>query len=228
MRAALGSLKNLSFVAVIGDVKKFMSDTRASLIERVRNQDDSVAWTEFFDIYRPLLVAYVRKRGVSEHDASDVVQDVFSRLVPALGQFEFDAQRGRFRTWLWRVTHNALADWGRRRAVRNRAEQEWAEQERAELNSVVLREQAHEEESDVAWDELYRRRILEVVTERVRATTQPVTWACFEGRILAGRPAAEIATETGISVNAVYVNASRVLSRVREECASFQEPLGST
>ena len=123
-------------MAVIGDAKEFMADTRVSLIERVRNQDDSVAWGEFFDIYRPLLVAYVRKRGVSEHDAADVVQEVFSRLVPALGHFEFDAQRGRFRTWLWRVTHNALADWGRRRAVRARAEQEWAEQERTEQGSV--------------------------------------------------------------------------------------------
>ena len=198
------------------------SETRISLIERVRNNEDSVAWGEFFAIYRPLLVAYVRKRGVSEHDAADVVQDVFSRLVPALASFEFDPQRGRFRTWLWRVTHNALADWGRRRAVRARAEQGWVEQ-----GGAVEYQPAHEGQSDVEWDELYRRRILEVVTERVRATTQPVTWACFEGRILAGRPAAEIAAETGVSVNAVYVNASRILARVREECESFQEPLGS-
>lgn len=209
-----------------------MPETRVSLIERVRNQEDSVAWGEFFNIYRPLLVAYVRKRGVSEHDAADVVQEVFSRLIPALAQFEFDAQRGRFRTWLWRVTHNALTDWGRRRAVRARVEKEWAEQEGAEQEwaeqgSGDVHHPAGGAESDVAWDELYRRRILEVVTERVRATTLPVTWACFEGRILLDRPAAEIAAETGISVNAVYVNASRVLARVREECESFQEPLGS-
>ena len=199
-----------------------MTETRVSLIERVRNNEDSVAWGEFFAIYRPLLVAYVRKHGVSEHDAADVVQDVFSRLVPALASFEFDPQRGRFRTWLWRVTYNALSDWGRRRAVRARAEQGWAEQD-----AIDQQQRADEGQSDVEWDELYRRRILEVVTERVRATTQPVTWACFEGRILAGRPAAEIAAETGVSVNAVYVNASRVLARVREECESFQEPLGS-
>ena len=44
------------------------------LIQRVREKE-SDAWTEFFDVYRPLLVAYVRKRGVLEHDAADVVQD---------------------------------------------------------------------------------------------------------------------------------------------------------
>jgi RNA polymerase sigma-70 factor (ECF subfamily) len=199
------------------DRSEFMTETRVSLIERVRNPEDAVAWGEFFAIYRPLLMAYVRKRGVSEHDAADVVQEVFARLVRALADFEFDAERGRFRTWLWRVTYNALADWGRRRATRDRAEQGWIDQH--------LR--ADDDNSDADWDELYRRRILEVVTERVRATTQPVTWACFEGRILAGRPAAEIAAETGVSVNAVYVNASRLLARIREECDSFQESLHS-
>src|SRR6202521_1224824 len=105
-----------------------MAETRVSLIQRVRDNADEVAGAEFFAIYHPLLIAYVRKRGVSEHDAADVVQDVFARLVPALADFEFDAQRGRFRTWLWRVTHNALADWSRRRATRDRAEQGWVDQ----------------------------------------------------------------------------------------------------
>src|SRR5712671_1775018 len=107
-----------------------MIETRLSLIQRVRDKEDTDAWNEFFDVYRPLLTAYVRKRGVSEHDAADVVQDVFMRLVPALAQFEFDAERGRFRTWLWRVTHNALADWARRRATRDRAERGWVDQHR--------------------------------------------------------------------------------------------------
>ena len=89
--------------------------TRVSLIERVRDNTDNAAWSEFFAIYNPLLMAYVRKQGVSEHDAADIVQDVFSRLVHTLSNFQFDAERGRFRTWLWRITHNALTDWARRR-----------------------------------------------------------------------------------------------------------------
>jgi RNA polymerase sigma factor (sigma-70 family) len=194
-----------------------MVETRVSLIERVRDNADPTAWTEFFDVYRPLLIAYVRKRGVSEHDAADIVQDVFARLVPNLAHFEFDPERGRFRTWLWRVTHNALTDWARRRATRDRAERVWVDQFQP----------VDDGDSEDDWNALYRRRILEVVLERVRATTQPATWACFAGRILAGLPAAEIAAETGASVNAVYVNASRVLARVREECEAFQEPLSA-
>lgn len=100
-----------------------MAETRVSLIERVRDQKDESAWEQFYSLYQPLVTAFIRKRGITEHDAADIVQDVFARLVPAMAQFEFDSQRGRFRTWLWRVTQNALADWVKLRATQNRAEQ---------------------------------------------------------------------------------------------------------
>ncbi|WP_010587337.1 RNA polymerase sigma factor [Schlesneria paludicola] len=192
-----------------------MVETRVSLIQRVRNKSDEVAWTEFFTIYHPLLMAYFRKQGVLEHDAADLVQDLFTRLVPAMSRFEFDSGRGRFRTWLWRVTQNALTDWSRRQVVRNRAEQGWADQHEPTDADGASRE----------WDEMYRRRILEVGIEQVRQTTQPATWACFEGKILKGRPASEVAAELGVSTNVVYVNASRVLARLRDELATFEESL---
>jgi RNA polymerase sigma factor (sigma-70 family) len=190
-----------------------MLSTRTSLLERVRNPADSAAWCEFVAIYQPLLLAYVRKRGIDHDTASDIVQDAFTRLVPALARFQLDHERGRFRTWLWQVTHAALIDWHRRRAVRSKAEKQWADQQLA-----------HDQPDD-DWDALYRQRILEVVLKRVRESTQPTTWACFEGRVLADRPAAEIAAELGLSVNAVYVNASRLLARVREECSEFAETI---
>jgi RNA polymerase sigma-70 factor (ECF subfamily) len=190
-------------------------DTRVSLIQRVRNRHDSVAWEEFFSIYSPLLTNYVRKRGISVNDAADIVQIIFARLVPALAKFELDAERGNFRSWLWQVARNALSDWARKRAARRRVERAWGDFEPG----------ARPRDPDPEWNDPHYRGILKVVTQRIRATSQPVTWACFEGRILAARPAAEIAAETGLSVNAVYVNASRVLARVRERCQTFREPI---
>jgi RNA polymerase sigma factor (sigma-70 family) len=194
-----------------------MAETRVSLIQRVRNNADEVAWAEFYAIYQPLLMAYVRQRGVSEHDAADIVQDIFTRLVPAMGHFEFESQRGRFRTWLWRVMHNTLTDWARHRATRDRAEQGWIDQHEVETDG----------RSSVEWDQLYRRRMLEVAIDRVRAVTQPEAWTCFEQKILAGRPASEIAAMLNVSTNVVYVNASRVLAKLREELVAFEERLAS-
>jgi RNA polymerase sigma factor (sigma-70 family) len=195
-----------------------MLETRLSLVERVRDPSDAAAWAEFVTVYQPLLTAYVRKRGVPEADAADIVQDVFTRLVPAMARFQLDHQRGRFRTWLWQVAHAAMIDWTRRRAVRTRAEQEWADGHESQASPSP----------DDPWNALYRERVLEVALKRVRESTQPAAWACFEGRILADRPAAKIAAELGISTNVVYVNASRLLARVREECAQFAESLSGS
>ena len=191
-----------------------MLETRISLLERVRDPADAAAWAEFVGVYQPLLVAYLRKRGAPADIADDIVQDVFSRLVPAMARFDLSPERGRFRTWLWQVTHNALVDWARHRDVQERAEREWAVTQ--EPTAVA---------PDSEWEELYRRRILETVMERVRQSTQATSWSCFEGRVLNGRPGVEVAAELGVSVNAVYINASRVLTRVRQECLELLEPL---
>ena len=66
--------------------------------------------------------------------------------------------------------------------------------------------------------------ILDQILAEVRETTSPSTWACFEGRILRDRPATELASELGVSPNAVYVNACRVRARVREHYTRHPQP----
>jgi RNA polymerase sigma-70 factor, ECF subfamily len=80
-----------------------MDQTRSTLILRVRDPADTKAWGEFVALYEPLLSAYVRQRGLDGEDTRDVVQDVFAKLVKSLPEFELARDRGRFRTWLWRI-----------------------------------------------------------------------------------------------------------------------------
>ena len=37
---------------------------------------------------------------------------------------------------------------------------------------------------------------------------------------------AEVGAEVGLPANSVYVNAARVLERIREQCAAYREDLG--
>jgi RNA polymerase sigma-70 factor (ECF subfamily) len=194
-----------------------MVETRPSLLLRVRDPADAESWREFVSLYEPLLLAYVRHRGVAEHDARDVVQEVFGTLFRVLPDFALDHDRGRFRTWLWRVTHNALVDWSRRRGRRAAAEDE----ARKDARVAVEPEEPEEE-----WFIAHRRRILEFVLEKVREQTSEVTWKCFDLHVRQGRPAAEVGAELGLTSNSVYVNASRVMARVREQCAEYAEDLG--
>ncbi|HJZ55649.1 MAG TPA: sigma-70 family RNA polymerase sigma factor, partial [Gemmataceae bacterium] len=163
----------------------------------------------------PVLRAFLRRQGVAGADVPDLVQDVFARLVPALARFEFDPSRGRFRTWLWRITRNAAANWSRKQANRARAEAAWCRHQPAE---------AAETDTWQEWEQVRLRQILDQVLAEVCDATMSATWACFEGRVLRDRPAGELASELGVSPNVVYVNACRVRARLRKQCTRYPLP----
>jgi RNA polymerase sigma-70 factor (ECF subfamily) len=192
--------------------------TGITLLERVRNLGDGRSWGEFHAIYRPLIFGYLRGLGAHENDADEVTQDVFCKLMEILPTFKLDRGRGRFRTYLWKLTHSTLIDWIRRRNVRDRAEEEWVrrlgeadESERVKLEELFILE--------------HRRRILQVALPWAQARASARAWACFEGRLVHRRRAAEIAAELEITASAVYVYASRVLQDVRRRCAEIEGEL---
>jgi RNA polymerase sigma factor (sigma-70 family) len=196
-----------------------ISETRLSLLARVRNPADGRSWRDLHTVYQPLIFGYLRSLGVKEHDAHDRTQEVFYRLMTILPTFKLDRRRGRFRTDLWRLTYTTLIHCVRRKNVRDRAEEEWVRRFTGpdESASRKLKE---------TWILQHRKRILEVVLPHVRAAVSSKAWACFEGRLVHRRAAAEIATELEIAPDAVYVHASRVLKKVRRRCAEIEEELG--
>ena len=190
-----------------------MPVTRDSLILRIAHGGDAVSWEEFVSIYRPFLHNVVRRRGVSEHDACDVVQDVFVTLLRVLPQFEYCSERGRFRGWLKTIVQNIAIDRLRRRG---------------RLREVVIGDdlEAHELfRDDEDRDDACRRQTLQAALQQVKSTSSPTTWLCFEEHLLKGRKAADVSADIGLSPGAVYVNASRTLSRVRARCAAFDTGL---
>ncbi len=201
-----------------GHIPVDREQTRSSLLRRVRDLADEASWSRFVAQYEPVLLAYVRRRGLHEHDAHDVVQEVFLRLHRAMPTFQLDRARGRFRTWLWQVTRSALADWSRAQRRQAQAEQGWRAQQDAEP-SVAL--------SSTATTVAENRRVLAQALRQVQARSQPRTWACFEQRILRGRPSAAVAAELGLSPTAVNVNASRTLARLRKCCDRVRDQLAS-
>lgn len=166
-------------------------------------------------LYEPLLLAYARRRGLAEDDARDVCQEVLASLLRSLPAFEYTRARGRFRTWLWRVTQNAIADWARRQARQRRGEEGWRERLRTLKDDM-------DREPEAEWNAAYHQRVLEFSLQKVREKTGADKWACFERHIVKGQPGAQVARDIGISVNLVYVNASRVLARVRDACAEYR------
>ena len=82
------------------------SKTRNNLILRLRNRDDVQSWREFVAIYQPVIYRVARARGLQDAAALELVQRVLIAVARAVDRFQPDKNRAKFRTWLYRITHN--------------------------------------------------------------------------------------------------------------------------
>jgi RNA polymerase sigma-70 factor, ECF subfamily len=193
--------------------------TRSSLLQRLHDPNDRQSWGEFYEVYHPLLLRYIRSHEVGPEDAEDLVQDIFiNKLRQAMTTFDFDRQRGRFRTWLFEVTINAIRDWARKRQNRPAAVGQESDFTGPVVPSVT-------EELSRQWEQYHHEQIMQFAMKKSREFFEPKTWACFELRTLKGRPGPEVAAKLGLNINAVYTNAHRVLEKIRELCQQHDEEL---
>src|SRR2546423_9020301 len=83
--------------------------TRASLLVRLRDPNDAAAWTEFVDLYAPLVYGYARKQGLQDADAADLSQEVLGAVAGAVRRLDYDPRRGAFRNWLFTIVRRKPA-----------------------------------------------------------------------------------------------------------------------
>jgi RNA polymerase sigma-70 factor (ECF subfamily) len=187
-----------------------MNTTPVSLLERLRPSPEQKAWARFVELYTPLLFHWARRVGLQEPDAADLVQDVFALLLQKLPEFTHDRHRS-FRAWLRTVTPNKWRE-NRRRAAG-----------RPEAQAVPLAEAAAADSGEAFWEAEYRNHLVGRALEVMQSDFTPTSWkACWE-LVVGERPAAEVATELGISVGAVYAAKFRVLTRLRRELAGLMD-----
>src|SRR5690242_3517340 len=83
--------------------------TRPSLLVRLRDPRDGAAWTEFVELYAPLVYGYARKQGLQDADAADLSQEVLGGVARSIGRLEYDPRRGSFRNWLFTIVRRRLS-----------------------------------------------------------------------------------------------------------------------
>jgi RNA polymerase sigma-70 factor (ECF subfamily) len=187
-----------------------MDTTATTLLERLRHPQADAAWSRFVALYTPLLYDYALRRGVPPSDASDLLQDVFVVVVEKMPEFTHDAKRS-FRRWLHTVLLNKWRDRQRRAVHQPQA-----------MDAAHLPEPAaNDDPAEMLGEAEYQQQVVARALQLMQDEFEPKTWqACWQSAVC-GRPAAEVAAELGISVNAVYLATSRVLRRLRQELAGL-------
>jgi RNA polymerase sigma-70 factor (ECF subfamily) len=182
--------------------------TRPSLLLRLRDAEDRVAWSEFVRLYTPLVFTHCRRHGLQEADAADLAQEVMRVAAQAMPKFQYDAQRGRFRGWLLQTTRHRLHKFFDR--------QQRLPQAASETTLQRFLDGEPQAGEQARWEEDYRQRLFDWAAERARTEFQPATWDAFWLTAVDSVSVKEVAQQLGISVGAVYIARSRVIARLRE------------
>jgi RNA polymerase sigma-70 factor (ECF subfamily) len=191
--------------------------TRPSLLVRLRDPRDAAAWTEFVELYGPLLYGYARKRGLQDADAADLSQEVLVAVAGAVGRLEYDRRRGAFRNWLFTVLLRKLSNW--RRARRSRPDGSNAADPGPLLEQCPVPDGGESE-----WEAEWEERLFVWACAQVRREVTAATWQAFWRTAIDGQPGKQVAADLGLSVAAVYHARSRVRARLKEVVRSAQEP----
>ena len=186
-----------------------MHSTSPTLLLRLRNPADQIAWRQFVELYTPLLFYWARRRGMQSSDAADLVQDVLSTLIQKLPDFEYQLGRS-FRNWLRTVTVN-----------------KWRDRQRKRLELGVGGDEGPQLEAESPTDDCfeereYRQYLYQRALEVVRRDYNESTWeACWQA-ITTDKSAAEIGAALGLTEGAVYAAKCRILKRLREDLAGLE------
>jgi RNA polymerase sigma-70 factor (ECF subfamily) len=81
------------------------------LILKAQNGDTS-AFGQLYDIFAERLFRFIKAKVTKQHQAEDILQEVFIKAWQALPQYK--AQGGHFSAWLYRIATNATTDYFRK------------------------------------------------------------------------------------------------------------------
>lgn len=178
------------------------------------------------------LYAHVRWLGNSPHDAEDLTQEFFARLLQKNYLEAAERERGRFRTFLLMALKRFLAnEWDRARASKRGGGLALAP-----LDREVAEQRYEAEAAEFPADRMYERRwalaLLAQTMARLRAEFEqagkPAEFEQLKSFLTVGKqdiPYAAAAAGLGVSEGALRVTVHRLRKRFRE---LFREEIGHT
>ena len=190
--------------------------TRATLLARLHDPNDSSAWRQFVELYGSLVYGCARQHGLQDADAADLTQEVFFALAKAAGRWRYDPGRGSFRAWLHGTTRNKIALF-----LRDRRGEPLGTGD-SNTHRRLAEEQSEGLDADSAWEKAFQQQLFRLALRQIQDCFAPTTWLAFWRTAVEGKSGAAAAAELGLSVGAVYVARSRVLARLCSQIKLMQ------
>lgn len=191
-------------------------ETRASLLLRLPNAGDLVAWDEFVNLYAPCVVRVVTRAGLQQADAENVLQEVLLRVAKSIELWLNRSDRSGFRPWLLRIAKNETINLLTRKGTRPFEKASHVVGDNLEL--------LPDDQSDLATsiDTEYEREVFLWAAEQVRESVSPHTWQAFWLSHVEGLSIEMVSNRLNLKPANIYFARSRVMKRLKQIVQQFE------
>lgn len=183
--------------------------TRPSLLVKLRDPRDHEAWLEFASVYEPVIYRLLRRNGLNDSDAHDVLQDLLLTISRNIERWESRNDRGSFRGWLRRVSRNLVVSWIRRKSRHVKTLS-------LSLDDLLEIQLADDCPATIEFDRELQRSRFRKASLRVQSEVSPSTWMAFYEVSILGKSILATSMKLGVSAGAIRVAKCRVIARLRE------------
>ncbi len=191
--------------------------TSVSLLEGLRDPTHRAVWTDFVGRYRPLIIRFGMRAGLSGADAEDAAQSTLTVFATAYADGKYDRQKGRLRHWLFGIAAKHI---NRARSNPRRREVQVCGQPGETDFFAGLPDQ---DKLEGLWNKEWQEAVYRQCLAEVRTTFDERTVAAFKLLTSGDRSAHNVAERLGMTDNAVYLAKHKILKRIREILPTVEE-----
>ena len=208
-----------------------LADTRSSLLRKIRDPENNAAWERFFDQYSDFIFALARRSGLQAADADEVLQSVLIEVAKSIRTFEYNPEKGKFRSWLATCAHRRITDL--LRVKYRRESREVGGLDRSEEHTEFILRQADpgpdqfKEMAEEEWRALVKGMALRKTKEKI----SPKQFSLFHAYAIEEWPIEKVMKTYGATRDQIYQSKRRVgkvyISAARESERELEHPTQS-
>ena len=197
-----------------GTLGRVQWETTTILLEQLQDAQDE-AWHRFTARFRPPMIRFARRCGLSEEQAEDAAQDTLVQFVERYRDGQYERSRGRLGSWLFTLMYNSI------RSQRRDDARSPRQAPRVIDRTTFFSALPDEASAARVWEQDWEHHAISTCIDQLRSEVSPSHYQVFELTTFREVPAAEVARQLGLTRDAVYQARYRVLKRLEELRETF-------
>ena len=202
-----------------------LTQTRHTLLQRLKDFGDEKSWKDFFETYWRLIHATARRVGLTPEECQDVVQETVVGVVRNIHKFKVGSEHGKFKSWLLTLTRWRIADQFRKRPPAAASQFPHMDEDTNGTPTIEALADPASLDIDSKWETDWQQNIIDSAIARVKERVDPLDYQMFDLHVLKLWPAAKVAALLNVKLSNVYFAKYDILRRIKSEVKKIERDL---